>query len=84
MEYKAVAEIIKKYVLDSVNIDSIDNDMDIFEEGLVSSLFAIELMTFLEKNFEIKITTNDLDMDNYRCINSITEFVCEKKGDDKR
>ncbi|WP_028560602.1 acyl carrier protein [Paenibacillus pinihumi] len=82
MEHNSIAEKINKYVLDSVNIDRIDFDMDIFEEGLVSSLFAIELMTFLEKNFEIKITTNDLDMNNYKCINSITEFVCKKKAGD--
>lgn len=82
MEYNAVAEKVNKYVLDSVNIDSIDYDMDIFGEGLVSSLFAIELMTFLEKNFEIKITTSDLDMNNYKCINSIAEFVCKKKAGD--
>jgi len=82
MECKAIAEKINGYILESVNMDSIEYDMDIFEEGLVSSLFAIELMTFLEKNFEIKITTNDLDMNNYKSINSITEFVCKKKAGD--
>lgn len=82
MEFNTISEKVSNYVLSSVNIDSIDYDMDIYEEGLISSLFAIELMTFLEKNFDIKITTNDLDMDNYKSINSITEFVCRKKAGD--
>lgn len=82
MDCNEVAEKVSKYILDNVNLDSIEPDMDIFEEGLVSSLFAIELMTFLEKNFGIKITTNDLDMNNYKSINSITEFIYNKKTGD--
>ncbi|WP_434752102.1 acyl carrier protein [Paenibacillus amylolyticus] len=80
MEYHAVAEKVNQYVLSNVNIDRIDYDLDIFEEGLISSLFAIELMTFLERNFDIKITTDDLDMNNYKSIHRIADFVCNKKA----
>lgn len=71
--------IIHRYVLDNVDLEEIGDDMDIFEEGLVSSLFAIELMTFLEKNFEMKVTVEDLDMNNFKSINSILNFI-EKKN----
>jgi len=66
------------YILEHVNIESLDYDDDIFEEGLVNSLFAIELMVFLEKTFSIKITMEDLDMEHFKSINSIYDFVNKK------
>ena len=81
MERNSIFEKVEKYVLKNINMDQIGNDVNIFEDGLVSSLFAIELMTFLEKNFDIKITTDDLDMENYRSINNIVEFICKKNAD---
>lgn len=53
----------------------LDDDFDSFEAGIVSSLFAIELMTFLEKNFNIKVTMDDLDMQNFKLVNAASRFV---------
>ncbi|MEB9519346.1 acyl carrier protein, partial [Bacillus cereus] len=56
-----------------------NDDTEIFEEVLVNSLFAIQLMTFLEKEFAIKVTMDDLDMDNYKSVNSIGNFIRNKQ-----
>jgi acyl carrier protein len=69
---------IHGYIAEHVD-ESFDNDTEIFEEGIVNSLFAIQLMTFLEKEFAIKITMDDLDMDNYKSVNAIAKFVLNKK-----
>lgn len=79
MEYP-IQTIVSKYILEHINETKIDYDVDMFEEGIVNSLFAIELMTFLEKNFSIKVTMDDLDMANFKSVNSIVEFVERKKG----
>lgn len=80
MESKMYAEKISEYIMMNTNLNSIDYNLDIFEEGLVSSLFAIELMTFLEKNFEVKVTMDDLDMENFKCVNNIVKFVENKRN----
>ncbi len=80
MESKMYAEKISEYIMMNTNLNSIDYNLDIFEEGLVSSLFAIELMTFLEKNFEVKVTMDDLDMENFKCVNNIVMFVENKRN----
>jgi len=74
-------DIIRKYILDSISLPSLDDDFDIFESGIVNSLFAIELMTFLEKAFNIKVTMDDLDMSNFKSVNSTSEFVMRKQGE---
>ncbi|MGD2088632.1 MAG: acyl carrier protein [Candidatus Aminicenantes bacterium] len=72
-------DIIRNYIMENVNLQELDDDFDIFEAGLVNSLFAIELMTFLEKAFDIKVTMDDLDMDNFKTVNSTGQFVQRKK-----
>lgn len=75
---------MKELIIDYVKVNAwgkiIDDDTPIFELGYVNSLFAIELMCFLEKNFQIKIRTADLDINNFRTINSICDFVENKKN----
>ncbi|TPG73243.1 acyl carrier protein [Brevibacillus laterosporus] len=73
-------KMISDYILEHVNVEELDYDLLIFDEGLVNSLFAIQLMTYLEKTFSIKITMDDLDFENYRSINSISNFVKSKQS----
>lgn len=71
-------EIIYNYIREHVD-EKINYDTKIFKEGLVNSLFAIQLMTFLEKEFSIKVTMDDLDMDNFKSVNSIGKFIRNKQ-----
>ena len=75
MNNSATQKKIYEYILQNIHLNAFDYDLDIFQEGLVSSLFAIELMTFLEKNFAVKVTMEDLDMNNFKSVNSITQFI---------
>lgn len=71
-------ELIRGYILENINLPDLADDYDIFEAGIVNSLFAIELMTFLEKTFSIKVTMDDLDMENFKSVASTSEFVRRK------
>ena len=79
LEVTTSKDIVLEYILRSVNIQSLDNDHDLFESGLATSLFAIQLMTFIEKSFHIKITTDDLDLNNFRSVNAICAFIESKQ-----
>jgi acyl carrier protein len=72
-------DIIRNYILGNIKIPQLSDDLDIFEAGIVNSLFAIELMTFLEKAFAIKVTMDDLDMENFKSIDAACNFVARKK-----
>ncbi|MGE5341783.1 MAG: acyl carrier protein [Candidatus Omnitrophota bacterium] len=76
---KSPEAIIRQYIQENVNLSDLDNDFDIFEAGIVNSLFAIELMTFLEKSFNLKVTMDDLDMANFKSIHATAEFVRRKE-----
>lgn len=48
---------------------------DIFSLGFVNSLFAAELVMFIEKTFELKIPSDELVIDNFRTVDSMTALV---------
>ncbi len=56
----------------------LESDEDIFSSGLVNSLFSMQLVLFLEKEFQFKIENEDLDLKNFRTLNLISEFVLTK------
>lgn len=60
------------------NVETLDNDEDFFELGFVNSLFAMQLITFIETEFDITIDVVELNMDNFNTLNKIIDII-EKK-----
>ncbi len=56
----------------------LQDDEDIFSLGFVNSLFAMQLIMFLEKEFKIRVDNKDMDMNNFRTINSIVSLIESK------
>lgn len=56
----------------------LQEDEDIFALGFVNSLFAMQLVMFLEKEFGIVIDNKDLDLNNFRTIKAIVAFIDQK------
>jgi methoxymalonate biosynthesis acyl carrier protein len=53
---------------------------DLFAAGGLSSLFAMELVVYLEKTFDVAITGTDLKLDNFRTVNAMTALVLRLQG----
>jgi methoxymalonate biosynthesis acyl carrier protein len=53
---------------------------DIFGLGFVNSLFAMQLVLFVEKTFNITVEDEDLSIDNFRSIDAITNLVLSKQS----
>lgn len=73
-------ETIYSFISKSINIHNISADEDLFDSGIVNSLFSIQLITFIEKTFDIRITSDDLDMDNFKSVNAVYNFVLRKQA----
>ncbi|WEG19163.1 phosphopantetheine-binding protein (plasmid) [Alkalihalophilus pseudofirmus] len=69
-----VKEFLSKYFRNH----QLEDEEDIFSLGFVNSLFAMQLVMFLEKEFNLKLDNNDLNFNNFRSINKITSLVEEK------
>ena len=69
-----IAERITAFLSQRTKIDWAP-DTDLFESGHVSSLFATELVVFLEEAFDIEIAGRDLRLDNFRTVDVMTALV---------
>jgi methoxymalonate biosynthesis acyl carrier protein len=56
----------------------IGDDEQIFAAGFVNSMFAMQIVLFLEKSFKIAIANEDLELRNFQTINAMAELI-EKK-----
>jgi acyl carrier protein len=70
---------IRKFLSRFFRKHEIGDHEDIFELGVINSLFAMQLVLYLEKEFEITVDTSDVDLDNFRTIEKIVQFVEKKR-----
>lgn len=77
---KGIKETVRGFILSSIAIKNLDDDDNLFESGIVNSLFAVQLMTFIEKTFAIEVGMDDLDIENFKSLNATTAFVLKKNG----
>lgn len=59
--------------------DELGYDTDLFKGGYINSLFALEMVLYLEQTFKIKIKNKEITEKNFRTINNIAEVVERSK-----
>lgn len=69
---------VRNFLSKYINNYNLKDDDDIFALGLVNSLFAMQLVMFIEKEFKVSVDNEDLDLKNFRSINAIAELVNAK------
>ena len=58
----------------SINTDFEDND-SFFEKGIIDSTGVLELISFLENKFKIKVEDEELIPENLDSIKNLTKFI---------
>jgi methoxymalonate biosynthesis acyl carrier protein len=71
---------IREFVSRFVRGHELGDGEDIFATGFVNSMFAMQLVQFVETTFGITVESDDLDIDNFRSIDAIAALVERKQG----
>ena len=50
-------------------------EQDLFTEGMINSMFALELVVQIENAFDVAVEGRDLDMANFRSVNAMANLV---------
>ena len=69
---------IREFLERFVQEESFTDDDDIFARGLVNSLMAMQLVLFLEKEFALKFSNEDLDLKNFRSVASMVRLLVQR------
>ncbi|PAL54158.1 colibactin biosynthesis aminomalonyl-acyl carrier protein ClbE, partial [Escherichia coli] len=53
---------------------------DIFSLGLVHSLFTVQIILFIEKNFQVELEVSELKTEQIATVNKIVELIQRQTG----
>ncbi|MFI5799470.1 acyl carrier protein [Streptomyces sp. NPDC051677] len=74
-----IDDVVREFLATRDTSPAPGRDEDLFQSGRVNSLFAIQLMSFVERTFEIEVDVDDLNLANFASIAKITDFVQRKQ-----
>ncbi|WP_353942640.1 acyl carrier protein [Streptomyces sp. HUAS MG91] len=69
------AQTIRAFIVGRHPQAELTDDQDIFSLGFINSLFAMELVMFIEKEFGVSLPNDELRIDNFRTVSSMAELV---------
>jgi acyl carrier protein len=72
-------ERIMEFFKGHSKVDDLKYDTDLFKGGYINSLFALEIVVFLENTFKIKIKNKEISERNFKTINDIAAVVERSK-----
>ena len=62
----------------ALHLDVPASDTDLFETGILDSLAFVQLLVHLEEEFGVTTSVEDLELDNFRSVDSIAAFVAPR------
>ena len=71
---------IGSLIADTMKVEVPSTDTDLFESGALDSLGFVDLLARLEQEFGIRISIDDVEIDNFRCIKKIAGFIATQKA----
>lgn len=78
MSDETILPPIRRFMAGSFSGRDLADEDDIFALGFGNSLFAMQLVNFVEGQFGIEIDSEDLEMSNFRSIRAISDLVRRK------
>jgi acyl carrier protein len=78
---RALGDRIGDIFVQHLQIQPPSPDTDLIETGTIDSLTFVELIARLEQEFSIRIPLSDMDLNDFRSISRIGEFIRQRLAD---
>ena len=82
MELNQVMDELRAYVRKTFEVPPDDSeftdDVHLFDYGYIDSFGAVDLTTFVQERFEIKVSDSDLIVHPMNTLREISEFVLQR------
>lgn len=72
------AVVLKEYILEELmkgSQDVLDENENLLAAGIIDSLGILRLVSFVEDKFGIEVPDNDVTIDNFQSIKSMSDYV---------
>ena len=79
-----IEQSLKKYIAHELMFEEdetrLSSDVHLLEQGIIDSMHLLQLIQFIEEQFSVTVSDEDLVPDNFRTVNRLKEFVIRKQG----
>ena len=72
--------ILNQYLKDQIP-ESFDDDYNLIDDGILDSLAIINLVAYLEKQYQIEFGDHDIVLEHFSSVNALAKFVQHKCAD---
>ncbi|MFH1743398.1 MAG: acyl carrier protein, partial [bacterium] len=72
---------IENHSLAGANLSDLHDDDSFFENGIIDSAGVLELVAFVEEQFNITVTDEEVTLENLDSVNRLIGFIRLKIGD---
>ena len=62
---------------EKLNVEVPSVDSDLLQTGILDSMSLVELFLILEREYGVKISMEDLEIENFQTISQIARFVAD-------
>lgn len=76
---ETIEEALLSFLTERVKTE-VSSHEDLFASGLVSSMFAMQLVVHLEEEYDIAIIGPELKLDNFRTVQAMARLVLRLRG----
>jgi D-alanine--poly(phosphoribitol) ligase subunit 2 len=75
-----VSAKVQRIFAETLNIEVPSDETDLIEAGYIDSLALVELLFALEREFSVSVPLDELEIDDFRNLQSISELVAAANG----
>jgi acyl carrier protein len=76
-------ETTKQFIVDNFLFGDgahLATDTPLFEKGIIDSTGVLELVAFIEDNFKVTVSDDELVQENFSSLNAIEKFLLSKNN----
>jgi D-alanine--poly(phosphoribitol) ligase subunit 2 len=71
---------VRAIFADTLNIEVPSDETDLIDAGYIDSLALVELLFAIEREFSVSVPLDELEIDDFRNVRSISELVAAANG----
>lgn len=84
MRGQEIVRRLARLFAEKLGVEAPAADTDLFETGVLDSLRFVDLLAALEEVFGVRVAIDELEIDDFRTLSRIADFVATKTAQSPR
>lgn len=76
-----IKKFLQEHLLMEEELNDLSDEDSLLEKGIIDSTGILDLVSFIEENYGIKIDDEELLPESFDSLKAIAQFIKEKKGE---